>query len=147
MFVPDGADDQPDRRLERLLADPPAPSQRAAFDYCSLGVAFDRRADYDKSGQCASLALGILESLHCQEDSWPETLILFRSLSLLGTALRQQGAYEKAENPLIRAVELGESLPDRPELAPEAWNNLGVLCKYAGWFDLGAEAQDRKSVV
>lgn len=141
--MPDDAGDQPEKRLERLLADPPAPSPRAAYDYYALGVVFDQIADYNKAARCASLALGIVEPLLRLEDSSSLRLLLFRSLGLLGTALRRQGAYAQAEHPLVRAIQLAEAMPDRLELAAEAWNNLGVLCKYAGWFDRGAAAYAR----
>ena len=124
------AGDQPEKRLERLLADPPAPSPRAAFDYYSLGVVFDQHADYERAGQCARLALGTVEPLFTQENTSSLRLILFRSLGLLGATLRQQGAYAQAEKPLVRAIGLAEAMPEHPELAAEAWNNLGVLCKY-----------------
>jgi tetratricopeptide (TPR) repeat protein len=143
VFVPDGGGDQLEKRLERLLADPPSPSPRAAYDYYSLGVVFDQSGDYDNAGRCATLALSIVEPLLRQENSSSARLILFRSLGLLGTALQQQGAYAQAEEPLVRAIELAEAMPDRPDLAAEAWNNLGVLCKYAGWFDRGAAAYAR----
>jgi tetratricopeptide (TPR) repeat protein len=57
--------------------------------------------------------------------------------------LRQQGADEAAEEPLARAIECAEAIPGQPELAAEAWNNFGVLCKYAGWFNRGAAAYAR----
>jgi tetratricopeptide (TPR) repeat protein len=143
VFVPDGAGDELEKRLKRLLADPPLPSPRTAYDYYSLGVVFDQHADYGNAERCARLAVGTVEPLLRQQDSLPGRLILFRSLGLLGTALRQQGAYEQAEEPLVRAIELAEAMPDRPELTAEAWNNLGVLCKYAGWFDRGMAAYAR----
>ena len=143
VFVPDGAGDRPEERLQRLLADPPPPSPRAACDYYSLAVIFDQHADYDKAGQCARLALTILEPLLSQADNPSIKLILFKSLGLLAATLRQQGSYQLAEEPLARAIELAEAMPGRSDLAAEAWNNLGVLCKYAGWFDRGAAAYAR----
>jgi len=44
---------------------------------------------------------------------------------------------------VFRAIELAEAMPGSPQLAAEAWNNLGVLCKHAGWFDRGAAAYAR----
>ena len=64
-------------------------------------------------------------------------------VSLLGNTLRQQGEYERAEGPLLRAIEIAEGMPSHPEEIIFAWNNFGVLCKYAGWFERGERAYER----
>ena len=89
--------------------------------------------------RCARLAM--LDGLSGASPS--AVLLRLRGLGLLGTALRQQGKYQPAEAPLVRAIELAEAMPDRPEELSTAWNSLGVLCKYAGWFERGERAYAR----
>lgn len=133
--------EQEARADERPIAEAPTP--RAAFRLFTAGAEFEQRGDYAQAADCARRALAIIEPLAAADPTESRQLILLRALGLLGTALRQQGAYAEAEPPLVRAVDLAESMPERPERAAGAWNNLGVLCKFAGWFDRGADAYQR----
>jgi len=130
----------PKEEWKRLLSDPRPGRLRTAYSHYALGSLSEQRADYKKAAACARRAIDIVDAFLPGKESLSGRLILFRALSLLGTALRHLGAYSEAEAPLVRAIELSKTMPDRPELGAEAWNNLGVLCKYAGWFDRGAAA-------
>jgi tetratricopeptide (TPR) repeat protein len=121
----------------------PRPSARAAFVLCSLGFILEQTGVYAEAEACAARALAMLESLPPASVGPAIDLLRLRSFSLLGTALRQLGEYAKAEAPFLRAIEIAEGLPDRPDEAAGAWNNLGMLCKYAGWFDRGEQAYAR----
>ena len=124
-----------------LSANEPAPSLRAAFCLCSIGAVFEKTAAYGEAETCAVRVLAMLDGLPGASPS--AVLLRLRGLGLLGTALRQQGKYQLAEAPLVRAIELAEAIPDRPEELSTAWNSLGVLCKYAGWFERGEQAYKR----
>jgi tetratricopeptide (TPR) repeat protein len=107
---------------------------------CDLAAILESRGDYSGAEQCARRAIAIVEPVLAAFEGSDGALILLRALSLLGTALRQQGFYPQALAPLERAIELAEALPENPANAAEAWNNLGIVCKYAGWFERGAAA-------
>jgi tetratricopeptide (TPR) repeat protein len=98
----------------------------------SLGLILEREGKFQESAECAWRAADIIEPLVPAFDGPDGKLILIHSFELLGTALRQMGAYAEAEPPLARAIELAESLPDQPETLVKALNNFGVLCKFAG---------------
>jgi tetratricopeptide (TPR) repeat protein len=107
---------------------------------CQLGAILEKRGDYGGATQCSRRAIAIVEPLLAAFEGPDGVLILLHALGLLGTALRQQGLYREAAAPLERAIELAESMPDLPAEAANAWNNLGMVCKYAGWFDRGEAA-------
>jgi tetratricopeptide (TPR) repeat protein len=115
-------------------------SPRAAFVLYSVGTIFERAGTYREAGECARRALAMIESFPSERDEITLRLLRLRALTLIGTALRQLGEYSQAEPALRSAVEIAEALPDRPEERANAWNNLGMLCKYAGWFERGEEA-------
>ena len=109
----------------------------------SLGTILEQRGNYAEAEECARRAASAVEPRLAEFDGPQGHLILVRSLGLLGTALRQQGAYRAAEDQLLRAISLAEALPGHPEEVAGAWNNLGVLCKFAGWFDRAEQAYAR----
>jgi tetratricopeptide (TPR) repeat protein len=133
----------PDEEFESFLAEAPPPSPRAAYRLFALGSAFEQRGDYAKAVDCARRSLAIIEPLLPGNGGKYGDVIRFRALGLLGAALRQQGDYAAADAPLLLAIELAETMPEFPDRAASAWNNLGVLCKFAGWFDRGEEAYRR----
>lgn len=109
----------------------------------ALGSILEKKADYAGAATCARRAIAIIEALLGNFDGPEGQLILLHALGLLGVALRQQGLYALAEPPLTRATEIASSLPEFPEEVAQAWNNLGILCKYAGWFERGEQAYTR----
>jgi tetratricopeptide (TPR) repeat protein len=120
------------------------PSPREAFRLWSEGEESIRAGAFEKAADCARRAVTTIEALLPDRGGKAGELILVRSLGLLGQALREQGLYAEAEAPIMRAIETAEGLKEpRQELVAGAWNNLGVLCKFAGWFDRGAEAYAR----
>jgi len=110
---------------------------------CSLGSILEKRGDYAGAAEQARRSIAIIEPLLPAFDGPDGSLILLHALGLLGTALRQQGAYTEALIPLERAIFLAESLSELPDEVAIAWNNLGMDCKYAGWFDRGADAYEK----
>lgn len=106
----------------------------------SLGSILEKEGDSAGAESCARRAIAIIEPLLPAFDGDEGYLILLHALGLLGTALREQGLYAEAEAPFERAIEIARSLPEHPDEAAQAWNNLGILCKYAGWFDRGEQA-------
>ena len=57
-----------------------------------------------------------------------------RALGLLGSAHRHAGNYAAAKPPLEQAIAVIEAEFEPPIFGSfSALNNLGVLCKYAGW--------------
>lgn len=109
----------------------------------SLGGILERQGRFHEAALCADRAIRIIEPVIAQFEGDEGKLILLHALGLLGTALRQMGRYGDAERPLSRAVGLAGDLPAYPDELMGALNNLGVLCKFAGWFERGEEAYRR----
>jgi tetratricopeptide (TPR) repeat protein len=116
-------------------------SPRAAFELWATGEKLRDEGFYREAADCGRRAVAAIERLLPECGGKAGELILVRALGLLGQSLREQGLYGEAEPPLVRAIEVATALKEpRPEVLAGAWNNLGVLCKFAGWFDRGAEA-------
>jgi tetratricopeptide (TPR) repeat protein len=103
----------------------------------TLAGILERQGRFQEAALSADRTARILESLLPRLEGDYGKLILVHALGLHGTALRQMGEYDAAEKPLKRAVDLAEELPSYPDELVGALNNLGVLCKFAGWFERG----------
>jgi tetratricopeptide (TPR) repeat protein len=103
----------------------------------SLGTILEKSGSYEDALAYARRARGIVEPLLPLFKDITFRLIYLDALSLEGTALRQLGLYHEALIPLQRAIEIAE-----PNLldAATAWNDLGLLCKSAGWVERGEKA-------
>jgi tetratricopeptide (TPR) repeat protein len=106
----------------------------------TLAGILEREGRFQDAALAADRTVRVLEPLLPRLEGDQGKLVLVHALGLRGTALRQMGEYEAAEKPLTRAVELAEELPAYPDELMGALNNLGVLCKFAGWFDRGEAA-------
>lgn len=103
----------------------------------SLGEILRRQRKYVEAEACAHRAAIIIEPLLPQIEGTQGALILITALVLLGTTLREQGRYGESEGPLVRAIQLGRSLPMVTDVLVTALNEYGVLCEFAGWFENG----------
>lgn len=101
----------------------------------SLGDVLRRQRKFSEAEACAHRSAIIIEPLLPQFAGCDGILSLITSLVLLGSALRDQGRYQEAEAPLVRAVQIGRSLPSLTGALIKALNEYGVLCKFAGWFE------------
>jgi tetratricopeptide (TPR) repeat protein len=99
--------------------------------------------EQDRGHLGAALALAV-RALSIEE-TWNDVLadetaarIRTRTETLLGTILRVQGDYVRAERPLLNALATASAVfGDTSDEAAQAQNNLGVLYKYSGRFDEG----------
>ena len=123
------------------------PTPRLAWLYCSLAGLFEPMAAYAEAEACARLGLRAIDALMPGAGGQYGALIQLRALGLLGTVLRQQGRYTEAEAPLVRAIAIAEAMPEKPEESAIAWNNMGMVCKYVGWFERGEEAYGKALAV
>jgi tetratricopeptide (TPR) repeat protein len=121
----------------------PTPSPRLALQFCTEAAEFERRSAWADSEARARRALNVLDSLMPDRGGKYGPLLQARALGLLGTALRQLGRYTEAEPHLVRAIALAETMPERPFEAAIAWNNLGMVCKYVGWYQRGEDAYSK----
>ncbi len=130
-----------------LNGDPPPTSPRLAFLWFALGNIFEPAGAFAEALTCAEASLTAIESLLPGNGGKSGEQLRLRALGLLVTALRQLGEYAKAETHAVRQIELATALPDgspaKPAECSIAWNNLGMLCKYAGWFERGAAAYEK----
>lgn len=115
-------------------------SPDAANMSVSLGRIQEKRGAYQAALGNARRAVRIIEPLLPLFEDSIGRLIFFNALSLEGACLRGLGRYPEALPTLERAIEVAESLPDHVTETASAWNNLGMVCKYAGWFERGEAA-------
>jgi tetratricopeptide (TPR) repeat protein len=101
----------------------------------ALGKILHKQRKYTEAEACAHRATVIMEPLLSQFEGPGGMLILISSLALLGAVLREQGRYAEAEAPLVRAIQLGRSLPNPTDALMIALNEYVVLCKFVGRFD------------
>jgi len=105
----------------------------------SLGVILEKQLRFDDAGACGRRSLAIIEPLLPLFEDSTGLMIQAHALALLGTVHRQKGEYPAGRVVLERAIAIAEQLSDPNELIT-ALNNLGMLCKFAGWFDRGARS-------
>lgn len=108
---------------------------------CDLADSFLALCRYDDAEAAARRAAGILRATREQFDAETRLLLVPRGLLTWGHTLRELGRYPEADGPIREAIQEIEALagPDHAA-AVDAWNELGVLCKYWGKFDEGAAA-------
>ena len=101
----------------------------------NLGAVYEERCDYTAAARCYERAATIVGAC---TDNGDEDLaqLRLRALSNWGRLLRRQGQYAQAAAVIRRALTFAEQRFGAESLQT-AWtlNELGMLGKYAGWFD------------
>ena len=96
---------------------------------------------YREAERAAHEAVKLLSPIAGKLDRATAAAMLPRAWGTWGTALRELGQYDKARPKIDQAVKLAEAHAGRShEITATQLNNLGVLCKYAGWFAEGRRA-------
>jgi len=109
-----------------------------------LGGAMIAQGRYQEAADCAARAIAIMDKVLPLMEGPEGPQILVEALAVEGTALREAGLYPKAEPVLRRAIAVCESeLPFEKAMLANALNNFGMLCKYNGNFEEGAQAYER----
>lgn len=108
---------------------------------CDLADSCLALCRYDDAETSARRAAEILRQTREQFDDETRLMLVPRGLIAWGRTLRELGRYPEAETPIREAIQEIEALagPDSP-VAVDAWNELGILCKYWGRFEEGAAA-------
>ena len=102
----------------------------------NLGVVYEGRCDYPLAQECYEQAARIVDET-CDEGDEDLARLRFQSLSNRSRILRMQGRYTEAESFIRRALDFAEQRLGAESLTV-AWalNDLGMLGKFGGWFDL-----------
>lgn len=108
---------------------------------CDLADSCLALCRYDDAESAAHRAARILRATREQFDDDTRLLLVPRGLLAWGRTLRELGRYPEAEGPIREAIQEIEALAGPDHTASvDAWNELGILCKYWGKFDEGAAA-------
>src|SRR5262249_28316623 len=109
----------------------------------NLGAVYEGRCDYMAAARCYERAATIVGEC---TDSSDEELAQLRlwALSNWGRLLRKQGRYAQAAAVIRRALTFAEQRFGAESLQT-AWtlNDLGILGKFAGWFDAAEQCYHR----
>src|SRR6185503_17003102 len=134
-----GQSDQSERLFRRALAlfeqTEGADHPDVAAVLGNLGAAYEARCDYTLAQMCYERAARIVDET-CDEGDEDLARFRFQALSNQGRILRMQGRYTEAESFIHRALDFAEQRFGAESLTV-AWalNDLGMLGKFAGWFD------------
>src|SRR5262249_48942714 len=111
----------------------------------NLGAVLEDRCDYLAAEECYFRAWTITEAIEeggfkNYEDNEDVARVRLQSFDNLGRIRRIQGRYAQAEPVIRRALNFAVRTFGAESLeASGALNNLGMLGKFAGWFDEAAE--------
>jgi tetratricopeptide (TPR) repeat protein len=109
----------------------------------NLGAVYKERCDYAAAARCYERAVTIVEAFLDTGDDELAQLRL-HAWRNWGRLLRRQGQYSQAAAVIRRALTFAEQRFGAESLET-AWtlNDLGMLGKYAGWFDAAAQCYHR----
>src|SRR5262249_32706379 len=126
---------------------PASPDVAAALG--NLGAVLEDQGDYLTAEGCYVRAATITEAMENggfknYEDDEDVARLRLQSLDNLGRIRRMQGRYAQAEPLIRRALNFAVRTFGAESLEVSgALNNLGMLGKFAGWFDEAAECYRR----
>lgn len=106
----------------------------------NLGALLEDKCDYQAAEECYVRAAAITEAIEDDSQSYEDdrdvARLRLQSLDNLGRIHRTHGRYAQADLVVRRALDFAEWAFGSESLeASGALNNLGMLGKFAGWFD------------